>query len=433
MDTSLRPIPRRELFAYGALGLPLAMAALPIYVHVPRLYAEATGMSLGLLGGLLLAARLLDAGVDPLLGVWSDRAPRRQRLILLALPFLALGLLALLHPPAAGGALSAPLWMLLSMALTYFGFSLASIAYQAWGAELGSDAGQRTRLVASREGFGLLGVVLAAALPGLLSSNLAEGLSWLAWGFLPLLLLCASVTLLASPPTPARLAASEPWHTALRQVLRDSRFRRLLTVFVLNGIAAALPATLVLFFIADVLQAESWSGAFLSIYFVSGVVFLPLWVALARRFGRVPVWLGAMLLAVVSFIWAWGLGAGDVWPFAVVCLLSGAALGADLTLPTALLAGIAESRGTGADRQAQAGGYFGWWNLVAKLNLALAAGLALPLLDLAGYRPGMLSDAAGTAGAVLALSAVYCLLPVLFKAFAIALAWRWRRILETAS
>jgi Na+/melibiose symporter-like transporter len=424
MDTPA--VARRQLFAYGALGLPLAMAALPIYVHVPRLYAEATGMSLGLLGGVLLAARLLDAGIDPLLGAWSDRAPRRQDLILLALPFLGCGLLALLHPPAAGGALSAPLWMLLSMAVTYFGFSLASIAYQAWGAELGSDAGQRTRLVASREGFGLLGIVLAAALPGLLSNDPAQGLSWLAWGFLPLLVLLAGVTLLAAPPTPARLAASTPWPAALRAVLQDTRFRRLLTVFVLNGIAAALPATLVLFFIADVLQAESWSGAFLILYFVSGIAFLPLWVALARRFGRVPTWLAAMLLAVASFLLAWGLGPGDVGPFAVVCLLSGAALGADLTLPAALLAGMAESRDAAPDRQAQAGGYFGWWNLVAKLNLALAAGLALPLLELAGYRPG-------AGDAVFALSAVYCLLPVLFKILAITLAWRWRKILESAS
>jgi GPH family glycoside/pentoside/hexuronide:cation symporter len=45
-------IPRRQLLAYGALGLPLAMAALPVYVHVPRLYADAAGMSLSLLGGL---------------------------------------------------------------------------------------------------------------------------------------------------------------------------------------------------------------------------------------------------------------------------------------------------------------------------------------------------------------------------------------------
>ena len=434
----MQVLPQRQLLAYGALGLPLAMAALPIYVHVPRLYAEATGMSLGLLGGLLLAARLLDAGVDPLLGVWSDRSPRRQRLILLALPFLALGMLALLHPPPAGGVLSAPLWMLLAMAATYFGFSLASIAYQAWGAELGGDAGQRTRLVASREGFGLLGVVFAAALPGLLSSDLAQGLSWLAWGFLPLLFLLATITLLASPPSPPRLPANVQWQLALRQVLHDRRFRYLLTVFVLNGIAAALPATLVLFFIADVLQAESWSGAFLSIYFVSGIAFLPFWVALARRFGRVPVWMAAMLLAVISFVWAWGLGAGDVWQFAVVCLFSGAALGADLTLPAALLAEITETpetSGNGANgsnpqaRQAQAGGYFGWWNLVAKLNLALAAGLALPLLDLAGYRPGV---ADVDVAAIFALSTVYCLLPLLFKAIAITLAWRWRKILEAS-
>ena len=130
-----------------------------------------------------------------------------------------------------------------------------------------------------------------------------------------------------------------------------------------------------------------------------------------------------MGVAIAAFSWAWSLGAGDVAAFALVCLLSGAALGADLTLPAALLADLAES---GRGSAAQAGAYFGWWNLVAKLNLALAAGLSLPLLDLAGYRPG---DFASTAG----LSAVYCLLPLCFKSLAAALAWRWRNTLESSS
>ncbi|MER2518702.1 MAG: MFS transporter [Candidatus Accumulibacter phosphatis] len=418
-------IPRRQLLAYGALGLPLAMAALPVYVHVPHLYAEAAGMSLSLLGGLLLAARLLDAGMDPLLGGWSDRAANRPRLIILALPCLALGMYALLHPPAV----SAPLWLLASMLVTYFGFSLASVAYQAWGAELGRDAGERTQLTASREGFGLLGVVLAAAVPGLISSDLAAGLSGLAQVFPLLLLLLAAWTFSGSPPAKARVPASGKLFGDLRSVLDDGRFRCLLAVFVLNGIAAALPATLVLFFVADVLQAQAWSGAFLALYFVSGVAFLPLWVSLARRFGRVRSWIASMLVAVASFAWAWGLGAGDVWPFAVVCLLSGAALGADLTLPAALLADIAEAPADDcgeSGRSAQAGAYFGWWNLVAKLNLALAAGLSLPLLDLVGYRPG-------AAAASAALAAVYCLLPLLFKAVAALLAWRWRNTLELSS
>ena len=33
-----------RILSYGALGLPLAFAALPIYVHVPRFYADIAGM-----------------------------------------------------------------------------------------------------------------------------------------------------------------------------------------------------------------------------------------------------------------------------------------------------------------------------------------------------------------------------------------------------
>ncbi len=421
-SVAARPLPQSQLLAYGALGLPLAMAALPVYVHVPRLYAEISGMSLSLLGALLLVSRLADASIDPLLGGWSDRTAKRQRLIVLALPLLALGMVALLHPPQVGAAF----WLLGSLLLTYFAFSLASVAYQAWGAELGRDSGERTRLTASREGFGLVGVVLAATMPGLLSSNTAQGLSWLSWVFVPLLMLFATLTLGGTPEAGQRLPADGKLFGDLWRVLGDVRFRKLLTVFVVNGIAAALPATLVLFFVADVLQAEAWGGAFLALYFVSGILFLPVWVTLSRRYGRVPAWVASMIVAVAAFSWAWTLGAGDDLAFAVICLLSGAALGADLTLPAALLADIAEAGNGRQGRAAQAGGYFGWWNLVAKLNLALAAGLSLPLLDLLGYRPGVVE-------ATLGLSAVYCLLPLFFKTIAAVLAWRWRKILESSS
>ncbi|HCV12216.1 MAG TPA: MFS transporter, partial [Candidatus Accumulibacter sp.] len=96
----------------------------------------------------------------------------------------------------------------------------------AWGAELGSSAAERTRLTASREGFGLLGVLVAAALPGLLSSDLAQGLSGLAKLFPLLLLILASWTLSVTPPVSAtRSAASGNLFGDLRRVLADTRFR----------------------------------------------------------------------------------------------------------------------------------------------------------------------------------------------------------------
>lgn len=402
---------RGGILAYGLLGLPLAFAALPIYVHVPRFYAEVSGLSLALLGVILLATRLVDAGIDPWLGWLADRVPRRGMVALALLPF-GVGFVALLNPPEAHAAL----WLVGALALTYFGFSAATIAYQAWGADVGSDSGLRTRLTAAREGFGLLGVVLAAALPALLAPALSDGIARLAWVLPPLLLIAAATTFSRVGPGVPQRAPSQPLLASLRRVLADPAFRRLLGVFVANGIAAALPATLFLFFVADVLQIETAGGALLALYFVAGAASLPVWVALAGRFGRVAAWLGAMLLSIVAFAGASQLGSGDLWPFAAICLASGLALGADLSLPAAIAADLGE-------RQGQAGACFGVWNFVAKLNLALAAGLALPLLALLGYVP---ASGAGLP----ALSFAYALLPLAFKALAAGLLWRWRHALE---
>jgi len=400
-----------RILSYGLLGLPLAFAALPIYVHVPRFYAETAGMELALLGAILLGTRLLDAGIDPWLGWLADRVSRPAMVAVALLPF-AVGFVALLNPPAAGAAW----WLVGSLALTYLGFSAASVAYQAWGADVGADSAARTRLTAAREGFGLLGVVLAAALPALLASELSEGIARLAWILPPLLLIAAATTF-------SRVGAGQPAHApaqpllpSLRRVMGDVAFRRLLGVFVANGIAAALPATLFLFFVADVLQLERASGPLLAVYFVAGAASLPLWVRLAARYGRVRAWLGAMALSMVAFAGASQLGSGDLWPFAAICIASGLALGADLALPAAIAADLGE-------RQGQAGACFGVWNFVAKLNLALAAGLALPLLALLGYAPGS-SDGLG------ALTLAYALLPLGFKALAALLLWRWRLSLE---
>lgn len=404
----MRPLPT---LAYGLLALPLAFAALPLYVHVPAFYANVTGLDLGLLGAILLLARLLDAGIDPWLGWLADRVSRRRMVAVSLLPF-AVGFVALLNPPVEHAA---P-WLLASLLLTYAGFSAATVAYQAWGADIGGTPGQRTRLTAAREGFGLIGVVLAAALPGLLAGALNDGIARLSWVLPPLLLIAAATTFSRVAAGPVVETLSQPLLPSLRRVLADLAFRRLLGVFVANGIAAALPATLFLFFVADVLQLTDASGPLLALYFIAGAASLPLWVRIAARYGRVAAWLGAMVLSIAAFAGASRLGAGDLWPFAAICLASGLALGADLTLPAAIAADLGE-------RQGQAGACFGVWNLVAKLNLALAAGLSLPLLGRLGYVPG-------SGDGLPALSFAYALLPLAFKALAGLLLWRWRHSLE---
>jgi GPH family glycoside/pentoside/hexuronide:cation symporter len=406
-------IPSRALAAYGALGLPLASAALPVYVHLPNLYGGVLGMNLALLGSLLLAARLLDALLDPLLGVLNDRLQRPRLLAGAGALLLVVGMLLLFDPPQERVTLS--LWLVLALVPVYLGFSLASVSYHAWGALLGEDPHERTRVAASREAFGLAGVVAASVLPTLLAPTLDAGLARFAWLLAALTALAAIVTL-AGAPRPAWRAPAAQRSTrlaALGAPFANPAFRPLFTVFVLNGIAAALPATLVLFFVSDALQLPRQAGGFLAAYFLAGAASLPLWVGVARRSGKARAWLGGMLAAVLAFVGAYALGPGDALAFGAICLLSGLSLGADLALPPALLADVIRERG----EEARAGAYFGLWNFATKLNLALAAGLALPLLAWLGYQPG-------AAPTVAPLYALYCLVPCALKLAAAALLWR---------
>ncbi|MFN4063347.1 MFS transporter [Azoarcus communis] len=421
---------RGATLAYGALGLPLAFAALPIYVHVPRLYADALGLSLATVGLVLLAARIVDALTDPMIGWVSDRAcalpAGRVSLIALALPVLGLGMIGLLAPPDGAGAL----WLALSVTVVSLAYSVATIAYNAWGAEVAPDPVSRTQVVVSREGFALAGVILAAGLPGLLVGNdsEADGLARMAWIFLPILLLFATWTLLLAPRAPKSSPGRGSVLRGLAEALGCLSFRRLLLVFAANGIAAAIPSATVLFFVADVLQAPQLAGLFLMIYFLSAACSLPLWARLSRHLGKLRTWCLGMVLAMAVFVWAGLLGAGEFAAFGVICLLSGMALGADLSMPPSLLADLLARESTRADGEARAGAWFGWWNFVTKANLALAAGLALPLLGWLGYAPGARSP-----DALLALAGVYALVPVLLKVIALALAWRWRALFDGAT
>ena len=396
--------------SYGALGLPLAFVALPLYVVLPNHYASEFGIPLATLGALLLAARLLDAVADPLIGRWADGWFTRRISTVLTAAVLAAVVLAIgfrgLFFPAVHSQDALLVWCAVLLAITYLSYSVLSVLHQAWGARLGGDDMQRARIVSWREGLALLGVLVASVLPSV------AGLSVTSMVFAATLVVSLALLVRAPRPREAEQPAVPP---RLTEPLATPAFRRLLVVYLVNGVASAVPATLVLFFIRDRLQAQAWEPLFLASYFAAGALSMPLWMRLVARFGLARSWLLGMVLAIASFAWAALLGAGDIGAYTAVCVASGIALGADLALPGAMLAGVIQRAGHG---QRLEGAYFGWWNFCTKLNLALAAGVALPLLSLLGYTAGSRSPDALTA-----LTLAYCLLPCLLKLVASALLW----------
>ncbi len=417
------PPPRvngRGLASYALLGLPLAMTALPINILLPDFYAKETGLALTTIGLVLLATRAVDAVVDPLLGSWVDTQKTRAgylRPVLVAAPILALAFVLLFNPPSlAGGAAAA--WLFATLVAAYLGYSLATVAYQAWGAELAQDDAGRTRITGAREGAGLIGVLIGGALPT------ALGMGALTWVFLASLALALIALVRGAPAAPVAVSASAPGNpfAAFVLPLQSSRLRWLLAVFALNAIAPSITATVFQFFVADRLGLASYAGLFLALYFIAGAASMPLWIRLARRYSLHAVWLAGMVAAVAAFIWAFALDGPQLAAFALICVLSGLAFGADLALPPAILAHVIDANGHAGQRE---GAYFGLWNFVNKLTLALAGGIALPLLEALGYTRG------GTdPQALAALAVVYAVVPCLLKLVAAALlftAWRQQR------
>jgi Na+/melibiose symporter-like transporter len=407
---------------YASLRMPLAMLELPLYVLLPKLFAAL--LPLSVVGITLLLARLVDALADPWLGAQWDKAVawRNQRIQPLALRVLLLsasvylgGFCLLLWWAELGKALQqGPLAAIAVLAgascITYLAYSLSTIVYQSWGTALaGTDAG-RSRLALTREGLGLLGVMVMSAflqLDSVEEKQQVTGLLVLASGIA--LWLLRPLPYPAVPATPeagaegserANLASGDAvWPESdrgadpgwgLRCLLRTPPLRALFACFMLSAIAAAIPATLVLFFIAEVLRLPDSSPIFLMAYFLSAAIGLPVWTVISDKAGQSASWATAMVLAIAAFVFCLQLGEGDALAYAAVCVVTGFALGADLAMPLAILARlIRDHDATHSGEPSIAGRCMGYWTLVGKLNLAIAAGLALPLLEVLG---GMRSD-----------------------------------------
>jgi glycoside/pentoside/hexuronide:cation symporter, GPH family len=394
-----------RLPAYALYGAVLSGAGLPIYMYAPKFFADTYGVSLATLGAVLFGLRLIDVVQDPLLGWVSERLRgARRRAVALGMGLLALSMVALF---AVAPPVHPALWFGIALTGLFTAFSFLTINFYAQGiAKAGEIAGGHVRLASWRETGALLGVCVAAVIPTLLVGVADAPFTVFALGFAGVAMLAA----LAMAPEWQGGGAAEP--TPIRAILRDATARRLLLLALVNATPLAVSSTLFLFFVESRLQAPGWEGPLLVLFFLAAAASAPAWGWAAGRWGVKPVLLAAMVLAIAAFAGVLALGPGDVALFAVICVLSGATIGADLTLMPALFARrmalISPNGGQG----------FGLWSLVTKLSLAFAAVALLPLLEAAGFRSGAADN---PPEALRMLTYLYALVPCLLKLLAIGL------------
>lgn len=369
---------------YGLAAWPLAMLGIPLYVYLPTYYHQ-LGLELTMVGSMLLLARLSDIISDPLVGLLCDYSGQRGRYLLMLLGWLLLliGLWQLLLPTeaSAGQLLFWAMWV-------YLAWTLIMIPYQALSAQVSQQIHVKTYYTASREGFSVVGVITVLVLPFVLDDS--QDYQQLFRLLYPLVSISLTLALalmlwrlrLLKQESSQRTASILKIDT-LRLIWRDPSSRTLLPAYFLNSLANALPATLFLLFVEHFLQLQGYMGLLLLGFFLSGILALPLWVGLARKIGKYAAWRVSMISACLSFVWVFSLAPGSLWGFAVICLISGLSVAADVALPASIQADIAQD--LSQKNGSMSGLLFAVWGMLTKLALALAVGLALPALGWLGW------------------------------------------------
>jgi len=396
-----------RLWPWSLFAALIAMAGLPIYIHAPKFYVDSYGVSLASLGGVLALLRLFDVVQDPVLG-WMAEAGRARRgfWVAVAAGIMALAMLGLfaVTPPVAP-----LLWFAVTLTVLFTAFSFLTIVF--YGEGVGRALrlqGGHVRLAGWREAGSLLGVCLAAVAPVVLGSVTDRPFAGFAAGFA--VLAVVAVVAMRAEWSGAGAAVANPV-ALFRPVLADRVARRLLVLALINAAPVAVTSTLFLFFVESRLGAGGSEGGLLLLFFLAAAASTPVWTRLAQGYGPKRVLLAGMALAIAAFLWAAALGTGDTLAFAVICVASGAALGADMVLLPALFARRLGELGAGESAA------FGLWSFVSKLSLALAAAVLLPALQASGF----VSGEENSESALWALTVCYALVPCALKCMAIAL------------
>ena len=408
----------RSNAAYAAPALPLAALYFPVYVYLAPFYGAERGVSLAALGGLFIAVRLMDAFTDPLMGWVSDRTEtrfgRRKLWLALSVPIIAVSVWMLFVPPEGAGFSHVAIWL---TALT-LSWTVALTPYFAWGAELSGDYAERAAITGWREGVTLIGTVIAVILY-VSAGDAGPGLRAVALFVAILMPLTAAIAIWGAPEPRNHSRERLRIGPGLSAIARNRFFLRLLAAYFINGLANALPAGLFLFFIGDLLGAPD-AGWLLLVYFVCAILGMPFWAWAAKRLSKHRAWGWAMIWACLLFAPAALLGKGDVNLFLIICIATGLSLGADLSLPASIQADVVDAD-TAESGEQRTGLFFALWSVATKAALALSGGIALILLDLAGFQ----AEAENDGTALMTLAALYALAPAALKLVAVALMWNF--------
>jgi Na+/melibiose symporter-like transporter len=410
------PLSFATMLTFTIANFPIVAQAIALLIFLPRYFASHLHVSLVTIGVAFAVVRLIDIGVDPLLGVLMDRTRTslgRYRVWLLAgAPILMLSVWRLYLAPDGIGLAYLIGWLL----VLYLATSILTLAYAAWGANLAIHYHERTRLGAIGQPVYLTAGMIILFLPALsksLGGTDAQGVQ--AMGIF--IIVAAPIAIgFSAWRTPERIAphVAGPAFTAmdyLRLVTRPAVVRLSLAAMALS-LGPGWQGALYLFFANEILgfsipAAAGLVGASL----IGGAIGAVFFAMLSRRIGKhrsLMVATTSYSVGMLSFLLVHN---GNVLLGSLVLALLGFTQAGWLLLMPAMMAGVGDDVRLEQGKE-RMGLLYSLVTGATKIAGALVFALSYPLLQWLGFRPG--EGATNSHQALLGLELAYYVGPMFF-------------------
>lgn len=278
--------------AFGSTAAPIAAIALVMGVYLPRFFSSYIGLSLGAVGLAFGVVRLIDLGLDPLLGMAMDRTRspwgRYRPWLVIGAPIVMVAtyMLFLASPGISVGYLIA--WLL----VLFLGMSILTLAQAAWGASIATDYHDRSRVYGVIQAVGVLGSIMILLLPLFLAKTPAGahgGVGAMGWFLILTIPLTVAICTLITPervaPDPTgdeRVTLKDYW--AL--LTRPEMLRLVFADFVI-ALGPGTTAALYLFFFHDARHYTAPQTSILLLFYIAaGLVGSVFWGSVAQKIGK---------------------------------------------------------------------------------------------------------------------------------------------------
>ena len=385
-------IARVALFC--SFAAPTIALVAPVSSYLPAFYSSISQLSLSQIGFIFLLLKVFDVVSDIAVSVMIDAVPWKKNKykpwILISIPIMCLGSW-LMYLPSPDNINT--LYLLLSGFTLYLGFTVASLAHQAWGSELFPSSKELATFFGFREFAVIAGILLVFSVPavleGLYSANLTQKVHSAGYLLFILVPLFGMISFFSCPDIKdnKREESSIKSNLASLAILTRKEFVPVVIANLSWFFAISCASALTPFLLLNSLGFGEHIGRFYVSYFVSSLLFSLLWVKLVKNYGELKTLrIAACYTLLISLI----IMALYIYPSVILlyvfAVLAGASFAPGPLINRMISAKLAEKLQESSATSVRAK-IFSFLVMSEKFGVALGIFIPLSLLDYLGYDP----------------------------------------------